>query len=197
VLDQPPTGDPGEKEGSPRRRGDTDSIPNHPKKLLPGAASEGKELPKRKAAVVNRKGPSEIDRALRMNQTLNGRSGSSDRKVTEGSVARGTVVRIDRTKGFGFLMDSAGEQRFFHRSAVLDGGFSSLREHQTVEFEARGDERGARAIKVRPVEGPAPAAKAPQRSQPSSKTPKSGGWRSDLMPFRNGTTPPPARRKRF
>lgn len=196
MLDQSPNSDHGEQRKPPRRRSDGYQAPGRPKKPSPASFSEGKEPPKRKGAVVNRRGPSEIDRALRMSQAMNARPGASDRKVAEGSTSRGTVVRIDRAKGYGFLVDSAGEQRFFHRSAVLDGGFAGLKEQQTVEFEARGDERGARAIKVRPSTGPAPATRAPQRPQSSPKAPRAAGWRSDLMPFRNGATPPPAGRRR-
>ncbi len=201
MLDHPSNSDSGNRRRSPRRAADPYHAPSRPKKSPPASPPTEKEPPKRKGAIINQRGPSEIDRALRMSQAVKPRPAGADRKVAEGSTGRGTVVRIDKAKGYGFLVDAAGEQRFFHRSAVLDGGFANLKEQQTVEFEARGDERGARAIKVRPTNGSAsvpkaPAGKAPQRPQSSPKTPKTGGWRSDLMPFRSGSTPSTTGRRR-
>ena len=197
MLDHRDKNDPSEQKKAVRR-GDFDQAPGNHGKPSAGSPSEGKDLPKRKGPIVNRKGPSEVDRAIRMSQAMNGRPTGSGRKVAEGSVSRGTVVRIDQAKGYGFLVDSAGEQRFFHRSAVLDGGFAGLKEQQIVEFEARGDERGARAIKVRPSSSSASTSpsKPPTRPQSSPKAPKATGWRSDLMPFRSGTTPPRASKRR-
>ncbi len=196
MLDQPANRDLSDPAQSSRRPGPGHRAPNRPKKPEEASDAPGKDSPKRKGAIVNRRGPSEIDRAIRMSQALSGRSGvRSDKKMVEGATSRGTVVRIDRAKGFGFLIDAAGEQRFFHRSAVLDGGFSSLKEQQIVEFEAHGDDRGARAIKVRPADGPVPSGKSPQRVPSSPKAPKANGWRSDLMPFRSGSVPPNPRKR--
>lgn len=188
MQDQPENRDSRSERGSPRRRDGSTASPTSERKFVASSSGEGKQPPKRKGPVVNRRGPSEVDRAIRMSQAKNARP-SSGRKVADGTVSRGTVVRVDRAKGFGFLIDSAGEQRFFHRSAVLDGGFANLKEQQTVEFEAHGDERGARALKVKPV-GSSPASSKPaQRTPASPKTSKPTGWRSDLMPFRSGSTP--------
>ncbi len=195
MLDRPENSDPRGREKSSRGR--NDASPPRERKFASASDGEGKQPAKRKGPIVNRRGPSEVDRAIRMSQASTGRPAPSGRKVADGSTARGTVVRIDRAKGFGFLIDAAGEQRFFHRSAVLDGGFANLKEQQTVEFEAHGDERGARALKVRPAGSPAPSGKSPQRTPASPKAPKSTGWRSDLMPFRNGSTPPATGRKRI
>lgn len=137
----------------------------------------------RKGGIVNRKGPSEIDRVLRAAHERKGGAPARQR-LTDGSVATGTVVRLDRVKGYGFLLDPNGEERFFHRSSVLDGGFDALKEQQSVEFQAVLDKRGARAVKVRPSRRQSPVA-ARQREKPSAKAP-AGGWHSDLMPFRSG-----------
>ena len=137
----------------------------------------------RKGGIVNRKGPSEIDRVLRAAHERKG--GSPARQwLADGSVATGTVVRLDRVKGYGFLVDPNGQERFFHRSSVLDGGFDALKEQQSVEFQAVLDKRGARAVKVRPSKRQSSGA-ARQMEKPSAKTP-AGGWHSDLMPFRGG-----------
>jgi len=66
----------------------------------------------------------------------------------------GTVVRIIRDRGFGFIRpEPEGEDIFFHASAVADGRFDALEEGVRVEFEqvrdARG--RGMRAENVYPL----------------------------------------------
>gem|GEM_PF-738518 len=193
MPDQPSSADPGkEKRPLPRRklngndletkpRGDSGDRPSTP----------GRGPAKRKPPIVNRKGPSEVDRALKMSMGSASRSAPSGRKLQEGSAGRGTVVRIDRAKGFGFLVDSAGEERFFHRSAVLEEGFASLKEQQNVEFQVHNDERGARALKVRPsTSQDRPVAS--RAARPSPKTPQPTAWRSNLSPFRNGTSSPTA-----
>jgi cold shock CspA family protein len=162
------------------------------------APSEGRRPARKKGPVISRRGPSEIDRAMRLTQTGRERPSSSPRKAAGGPLSRGTIIRIDRAKGFGFLIDSAGEQRFFHRSAVLDEGFADLKENQAVDFEAHLDERGARALKVRPA-GLAPAAPkvAPKRAPASPKGAGTRSWHSDLSPFRNGTGAPASGRKTY
>jgi CspA family cold shock protein len=148
--------------------------------------------------IINQKGPSEVGRAILKARANSARPTASGRKVAEGTQGRGTVVRIDRVKGFGFLVDAAGEQRFFHRSAVLDSGFANLKEQQTVDFEAHNDERGARAVKVKPASSSSAPGKTPVRTPASPKTARpSTGWKSDLSPFRNGTGAPSAGRKKY
>lgn len=155
-----------------------------------------KGAPKRKGPIVNRRGPSEVSRAIQMMNTLNGRP-ASGKKPSHSGVGKGTILRIDRAKGYGFIVDSAGEQRFFHRTAVLDGGFDSLEEQLAVDFEPYTDERGARAQKVRPAGKPLRNEPAPRTSKPSPKasTAKTSTWKSDLSPFRSGSGTPS--RKKF
>ena len=153
--------------------------------------------PKRKGPIVNRRGPSELSRARQMlGRTGSGRPPAPGRKPVAGGSARGTVVRLDKAKGYGFLVDAAGEQRFFHRTAVLDGGFDALKEQQAVDFEPYNDERGARAQKVRPAGTAARESKPPQPARPSPKAPKAPAWKSDLSPFRDGSGAPTPGRKR-
>lgn len=146
---------------------------------------------------MNRRGPSELDRAMEMMGRLAGtRPPTQPRKNGNAQrIARGTVSHIDRVKGYGFLVDAMGEQRFFHRSAVAENGFPSLKEQQAVEFEPHSDERGARALNVRPAgttpKGPKPA----QPTKPTAKSPKAPAWRSDLSPFRGGFGAPSHPRK--
>jgi cold shock CspA family protein len=105
-------------------------------------------------------------------------------------------VRLDKSKGYGFLVDSSGEQRFFHRSAVLNSGFDALTEQQAVDFEPYVDERGARAQKVRPAGTAVKESDSTRAPKPSPKTPKASAWKSDLSPFRNGSGAPAPGRKR-
>ena len=49
-------------------------------------------------------------------------------------MASGTIKRIQRDKGFGFIRDNSGQEYFFHRSAV-QGSFDSLSEGQRVSFD--------------------------------------------------------------
>lgn len=190
MLEKPYNADP-EKEGdiaADRQEvissgtGDNDE----PSSTLP----ERQYRPKKKVPVVNRRGPSEVDRAIKMNRASNGKSSQSGRRLSEGSNSHGTIIRIDRAKGFGFLIDQMGEQRFFHKSAVLDNGFSALTEQQSVEFQVHNDERGARALKVRPSSSSDRPMKSSPRSQQPAKPEKTSTWKSGLSPFRNGTTSP-------
>jgi cold shock protein len=69
-------------------------------------------------------------------------------------MAQGTIARVINDRGFGFIKpDDGREDIFFHHSSVADGGFDSLREGQTVEFEAGRDPRSnkSRAENVRPL----------------------------------------------
>jgi cold shock protein len=160
-----------------------------------GPTGQGRDPRKKRVRVINQRGPSEIDKAIRTNQALREQSKNAGRKSPDKKLSRGTIIRIDKPKGFGFVIDSAGEHRFFHRSAVLDSGFGSLKEQQLVEFEPQSDERGARAVNVRPA-GTAPRAdRSPSSLHPSRNASKAPAWRSDLSPFRNGKGGPSSPRK--
>ena len=64
-------------------------------------------------------------------------------------MAAGTIKRIQREKGFGFIRDASGQELFFHRSAV-QGSFEDLSEGQRVTFDEEQSEKGPRAGNVRP-----------------------------------------------
>ncbi len=68
---------------------------------------------------------------------------------------QGTIQRLERGRGFGFLRpDGASEDLFFHSSALQGLVFDDLQEGQTVEFEKGQDERNpqrSRAVNVRAV----------------------------------------------
>lgn len=63
----------------------------------------------------------------------------------------GTVTRLVRDRGFGFIKAGAGAgtEYFFHRSSVMEGSFEDLRERDAVDFEIEPSSKGPRATNVR------------------------------------------------
>jgi CspA family cold shock protein len=68
-------------------------------------------------------------------------------------MSQGTIKKLVAEKGFGFIAGER-EELFFHRSAVIQGSFESLRPGQKVEYEVDGGDRGKgpRAKDVRALE---------------------------------------------
>ena len=64
----------------------------------------------------------------------------------------GTIKRIVRDKGFGFIApDDGAEDVFFHRSQLGPRAqFEDLREGDQVVFQTRRGEKGLQAFDVRP-----------------------------------------------
>jgi CspA family cold shock protein len=60
----------------------------------------------------------------------------------------GSIKRLVRDRGFGFIRDDAGQEWFFHRSAVV-GQFEQLAEGQRVQFDEEPSAKGPRAGNVR------------------------------------------------
>ncbi len=71
------------------------------------------------------------------------------------SVMQGTIQRLERGRGFGFIRpEGAPDDLFFHSSALQGLVFDDLQEGQAVEFEKGQDERNpsrSRAVNVRAV----------------------------------------------
>jgi CspA family cold shock protein len=61
----------------------------------------------------------------------------------------GTIKRVVRDRGFGFIRDDAGQEWFFQRSAVAQGAFDELAEGQRVSFDEEESAKGPRAGNVR------------------------------------------------
>lgn len=63
----------------------------------------------------------------------------------------GTVKRLVRDRGFGFIRAGKGEgdEYFFHRSSVTGGSYEDLREGDPVDFEVEPSSKGPRAGNVR------------------------------------------------
>ena len=57
-------------------------------------------------------------------------------------MARGTIVRMIRDRGFGFIRTEDGSEIFFHHSSMARGMFDTLQEGQELDFEIETDPRG-------------------------------------------------------
>jgi CspA family cold shock protein len=68
-------------------------------------------------------------------------------------MTNGTVVRLIRDRGFGFIRLDDGSEVFFHHSSMSPGEFDQLHEGELVEFTIEQDPRGrgSRAANVRPA----------------------------------------------
>ena len=65
---------------------------------------------------------------------------------------KGTVKWFNDQKGFGFITpDDGSADLFVHHSSIQGGGFKSLAEGDSVEFETEQGEKGPRAGNVTKV----------------------------------------------
>ena len=71
----------------------------------------------------------------------------------------GTIKRLVRDRGFGFIRDDGGQEWFFHRSSV-EGSFDQLNEGQRVTFDEEPSAKGPRAGNVRGEGGGCPSAQS-------------------------------------
>ncbi|MGH7789819.1 MAG: cold-shock protein, partial [Candidatus Binatia bacterium] len=64
----------------------------------------------------------------------------------------GTIKRIVKDKGFGFIVpDDGGDEVFFHRTKMAPKVyFEDLREGEDVVFEVRKGEKGPQAFNLKP-----------------------------------------------
>ena len=62
---------------------------------------------------------------------------------------QGTIKRVIRDRGFGFIRSTEGQEIFFHRSVLQQLTFEGLKEGDAVEFEMERGEKGPRATSVR------------------------------------------------
>jgi CspA family cold shock protein len=61
---------------------------------------------------------------------------------------QGTVKWFNNEKGYGFISRNSGDDVFVHHSAILGGGFKSLNEGDSVEFEVARGPKGFQAQNV-------------------------------------------------
>ena len=66
---------------------------------------------------------------------------------------QGSISRIVRDRGFGFIQFESGKDVFFHKSGLQNLAFDDLEVGETVEFEMEKTEKGLRASFVRPNGG--------------------------------------------
>jgi CspA family cold shock protein len=73
------------------------------------------------------------------------------RAIKEGSMT-GTIKKIVKDKGFGFIVpDEGNDEVFFHRSRLAPKVyFEDLREGDEVEFQVRPGEKGPQAFNLKP-----------------------------------------------
>ena len=64
-------------------------------------------------------------------------------------MANGTIKRLVRDRGFGFIRDAGGQEWFFHRSSVKAGNFEQLNEGKHVSFDEEPSSKGPRAGNIR------------------------------------------------
>ena len=68
-------------------------------------------------------------------------------------MATGTIIRLVRNRGFGFIKAADGKEVFFHATGVSAGTYDDLQEEQMVSFDVEADTRGRgqRAVRVKPA----------------------------------------------
>jgi len=66
----------------------------------------------------------------------------------ENQMSQGTVKWFDEKKGFGFICGEDGADIFVHYSNIAGGGFKTLGEGETVEFDIIKGDKGPKAENV-------------------------------------------------
>lgn len=61
---------------------------------------------------------------------------------------RGQVKWFDPKKGFGFILGPSGQDVFVHYSQISGGGFRSLRDGETVDYDLVESDKGLQARDV-------------------------------------------------
>lgn len=64
----------------------------------------------------------------------------------------GSVKWFDNPKGYGFIINSAGEDVMVHYRSIQMDGFKTLKEGQQVEFIQTKSEKGWQAAEVVPLD---------------------------------------------
>ena len=61
----------------------------------------------------------------------------------------GTIRRLVRDRGFGFIRSNDGQDVFFHRSELRGITFESLEEGHSVEFDKGQSPKGPKAVNIK------------------------------------------------
>lgn len=64
-------------------------------------------------------------------------------------MSKGTVKRIMRERGFGFILAEDGREIFFHRSELQDVDFDKLEEGDHLEFTVTKGDKGPQATDIK------------------------------------------------
>jgi CspA family cold shock protein len=64
-------------------------------------------------------------------------------------MSKGTIKRIMRERGFGFILAEDGREIFFHRSELQDVDFNDLQEGDQLEFNIAQGQKGPQATGVK------------------------------------------------
>ena len=63
----------------------------------------------------------------------------------------GTVKWFNQKKGYGFIAREQGPDVFIHYADILGGGYRTLEENETVEFELEVEDGGLKAARLTKV----------------------------------------------
>jgi cold shock CspA family protein len=63
---------------------------------------------------------------------------------------QGTITRVKRDLGYGFIRAKEGRRVFFHRINLSGLDFAHIREGDSIELEVEMGPRGLKAVSVRP-----------------------------------------------
>lgn len=75
--------------------------------------------------------------------------GTTPAQAPTGPKCKGTIKKMVRDRGFGFIRGDDGKEVFFHRSGLNAADYDVLSEGDTVEYVVQEGPRGARAENVR------------------------------------------------
>jgi len=64
---------------------------------------------------------------------------------------KGTVKRLMRERGFGFISAEDGREIFFHRSELQDVDFDKLEEGDHLEFNVTKGQKGPQASDIKRI----------------------------------------------
>ncbi len=64
-------------------------------------------------------------------------------------MSKGTVKRLMRERGFGFILAEDGKEIFFHRSELQDVEFDKLEEGDQLEFNVTTGDKGPQASGIK------------------------------------------------
>ena len=62
---------------------------------------------------------------------------------------KGTIKRLIRDRGFGFISAEDETEVFFHHSALQDINFDTLEDGSRVEFDLESGPKGPRAVNLK------------------------------------------------